>query len=45
MPTGYGVSGVFDKLFGGVGLQRGRNNKALITAGESLDFGGAVRQP
>ena len=30
--------GFLDKLFGGVGLQRGRNNKALITAGESLDF-------
>lgn len=30
--------GFIDKLFGGVGLQRGRKNKSQIAAGESLDF-------
>jgi uncharacterized protein YbjT (DUF2867 family) len=30
--------GFLDKLFGGVGLKRGRKNRALISAGESLDF-------
>jgi len=30
--------GFIDKLFGGVGLQRGRKNKAEIAVGESLDF-------
>jgi len=30
--------GFIDKLFGGVGLQRGRRNNTKITAGESLDF-------
>lgn len=30
--------GFIDKLFGGVGLGRGRKNKSEITAGETLDF-------
>lgn len=30
--------GFIDKLFGGVGLQRGRKNKSEIAVGESLDF-------
>lgn len=30
--------GFLDKLFGGVGLKRGRKNRMQITAGESLDF-------
>ncbi|AWH86502.1 DUF2867 domain-containing protein [Flavobacterium album] len=30
--------GFLDKLFGGVGLKRGRKNAATINAGESLDF-------
>ncbi len=30
--------GFLDKLFGGVGLKRGRKNASSISAGESLDF-------
>jgi len=30
--------GFIDKLFGGVGLRRGRKNSTLIYAGDSLDF-------
>ncbi|GAO42340.1 SDR family oxidoreductase [Flavihumibacter petaseus] len=30
--------GLLDKLFGGVGLTRGRKNKTQLIAGESLDF-------
>jgi hypothetical protein len=30
--------GFIDKLFGGVGLRRGRKNNSLIFAGDSLDF-------
>jgi len=30
--------GFIDKLFGGVGLRRGRKNQIEITAGETLDF-------
>lgn len=30
--------GFIDRLFGGVGLRRGRKNNSLIFAGESLDF-------
>lgn len=30
--------GFLDKLFGGVGLKRGRKNKTIIDVGESLDF-------
>lgn len=30
--------GFLDKLFGGVGLKRGRKNRTFIAAGESLDF-------
>jgi len=29
---------IIDKLFGGVGLRRGRKNNSLIFAGDSLDF-------
>jgi uncharacterized protein YbjT (DUF2867 family) len=34
----WGIRGFFDKLFGGVGLRRGRKNKTEITAGDALDF-------
>lgn len=30
--------GFIDKLFGGVGLKRGRRNSDMVSAGESLDF-------
>jgi Predicted nucleoside-diphosphate-sugar epimerases len=30
--------GLLDKLFGGVGLKRGRKHRTRVTAGESLDF-------
>jgi len=32
------IRGFIDKLFGGVGLRRGRKNQKEISAGESLDF-------
>lgn len=32
------VRGYFDKLFGGVGLRRGRTHPSEIAAGDSLDF-------
>ncbi len=32
------IRGFADKLFGGVGLRRGRRNPSTITAGETLDF-------
>lgn len=32
------IRGFTDKLFGGVGLRRGRKNPTTITAGETLDF-------
>jgi len=32
------IRGFMDKLFGGVGLRRGRKHPTEITAGESLDF-------
>lgn len=32
------LRGFIDKLFGGVGLRRGRKNSSLIFAGDSLDF-------
>ncbi|TDQ11079.1 SDR family oxidoreductase [Pedobacter metabolipauper] len=34
----WGIRGFIDKLFGGVGLRRGRRNRSVISAGESLDF-------
>lgn len=34
----WGFRGFLDKLFGGVGLKRGRKNKATVIAGDSLDF-------
>lgn len=34
----WGFRGFLDKLFGGVGLRRGRKNKTDISAGETLDF-------
>lgn len=34
----WGFRGFLDRLFGGVGLRRGRKNAANITAGEALDF-------
>lgn len=34
----WGIRGFIDKLFGGVGLRRGRKNPNEISAGESLDF-------
>jgi uncharacterized protein YbjT (DUF2867 family) len=32
------IRGFLDKLWGGVGIRRGRKNKAEISAGDSLDF-------
>ncbi len=32
------LRGFIDKLFGGVGLRRGRKNSTMISAGDSLDF-------
>ncbi|MGY5848943.1 SDR family oxidoreductase [Salegentibacter sp. F14] len=32
------IRGLIDKVFGGVGLRRGRTHPSLITAGDSLDF-------
>lgn len=32
------IRGFIDKIFGGVGLRRGRTNKSLISVGDSLDF-------
>jgi uncharacterized protein YbjT (DUF2867 family) len=34
----WSIRGYLDKLFGGVGLKRGRRNASYIAAGESLDF-------
>jgi uncharacterized protein YbjT (DUF2867 family) len=34
----WNIRGFMDKLWGGVGLRRGRKNKAEISAGDSLDF-------
>ena len=34
----WGARGFIDKLFGGVGLRRGRKNSTSIYAGDSLDF-------
>jgi len=34
----WGARGFIDKLFGGVGLRRGRKNSTKIYAGDSLDF-------
>ncbi|NND33415.1 MAG: SDR family oxidoreductase [Saprospiraceae bacterium] len=34
----WSVRGFIDKLFGGVGLRRGRKNRKNIRAGETLDF-------
>lgn len=34
----WGIRGFIDKLFGGVGLRRGRKNKTEISPGDVLDF-------
>ena len=34
----WGIRGFIDKLFGGVGLRRGRKNQNEISPGETLDF-------
>jgi uncharacterized protein YbjT (DUF2867 family) len=34
----WGIRGFIDKLFGGVGLRRGRKNQTEISPGDSLDF-------
>jgi hypothetical protein len=34
----WGLRGLIDKLFGGVGLRRGRKNQTEIAPGEALDF-------
>jgi hypothetical protein len=34
----WGFRGFLDKLFGGVGLTRGRKNKALVSTGDTVDF-------
>ena len=33
-----GIRGYIDKLFGGVGLRRGRTNMTQISPGDALDF-------
>ena len=39
MAIGYGdLRGFIDKLFGGVGLRRGRKNQTEISPGDALDF-------
>jgi len=32
------IRGFIDKLFGGMGLRRGRTNENIINTGDSLDF-------
>jgi uncharacterized protein YbjT (DUF2867 family) len=34
----WSIRGLMDKIFGGVGLRRGRTNAKTITAGDTLDF-------
>lgn len=34
----WSIRGMLDKLFGGVGLKRGRKNSATVNAGDSVDF-------
>jgi uncharacterized protein YbjT (DUF2867 family) len=34
----WSLRGVLDKMFGGVGLRRGRTNSSTINAGDTLDF-------
>lgn len=34
----WGIRGFIDKLFGGVGLRRGRKNQTEISTGDALDF-------
>lgn len=34
----WSIRGLIDKLFGGVGLKRGRKNQNSVSAGDSLDF-------
>ena len=34
----WAIRGIIDKLFGGVGLRRGRKNQTEISPGETLDF-------
>jgi uncharacterized protein YbjT (DUF2867 family) len=34
----WSIRGILDKLFGGVGLKRGRKNSATLNAGDSVDF-------
>ena len=34
----WSIRGVMDKMFGGVGLRRGRTNASTISAGDTLDF-------
>lgn len=34
----WSIRGVMDKMFGGVGLRRGRTNVSTINAGDTLDF-------
>lgn len=34
----WSIRGVLDKMFGGVGLRRGRTNASTINAGDTLDF-------
>lgn len=34
----WSIRGVIDKMFGGVGLRRGRTNASIINAGDTLDF-------
>jgi len=34
----WGLRGILDKMFGGVGIRRGRKNHTEISAGDTLDF-------
>ncbi|MHC1704719.1 MAG: SDR family oxidoreductase [Tenuifilaceae bacterium] len=34
----WGIRGIIDKLFGGIGLRRGRTNNVNINSGDALDF-------
>lgn len=34
----WSIRGALDKLFGGVGLKRGRKNSATVSAGDTVDF-------
>ena len=41
----WALRGLLDKLFGGVGLRRGRRNKSILGVGDVLDFFGGHTHP